>query len=181
MMGEKVVVTGENPGLLSGLVLAGANLPPKGNGDDGILTASEVTELDLTGVELAILSACETGLGKTAGGEGIFGLQRAFQLAGARTVVASSWKVPDLSTKELMVRFYGNLWEKKMGKLEALREAQLWVMKEGKAAGLDRGIDDESVVVKDTKKEPIKQEGSTKGEMLPPKYWAAWILSGAWN
>ena len=181
MMGEKVVVTGENPGLLSGLVLAGANLPPKGNGDDGILTASEVAELDLTGVELAILSACETGLGKTAGGEGIFGLQRAFQLSGARTVVASSWKVPDLSTKELMVRFYGNLWEKKMGKLEALREAQLWVMKEGKAAGLDRGIDDESVVVKETKKEPIKVEGSTKGEMLPPKYWAAWILSGAWN
>ena len=199
MMGEKVVVTGENPGLLSGLVLAGANLPPKGNGDDGILTASEanlppkgngddgiltaseVAELDLTGVELAILSACETGLGKTAGGEGIFGLQRAFQLAGARTVVASSWKVPDLSTKELMVRFYGNLWEKKMGKLEALREAQLWVMKEGKAAGLDRGIDDESVVVKETKKEPVKVVGSTKGEMLPPKYWAAWILSGAWN
>ena len=181
MMGEKVVVTGENPGLLSGLVLAGANLPPKGNGDDGILTASEVAELDLTGVELAILSACETGLGKTAGGEGIFGLQRAFQLAGARTVVASSWKVPDLSTKELMVRFYGNLWEKKMGKLESLREAQLWVMKEGKAAGLDRGIDDESVVVKETKKESVKVEGSTKGEMLPPKYWAAWILSGAWN
>jgi len=181
MMGEKVVVTGENPGLLSGLVLAGANLPPKENGDDGILTASEVAELDLTGVELAILSACETGLGKTAGGEGIFGLQRAFQLAGARTVVASSWKVPDLSTKELMVRFYGNLWEKKMGKLEALREAQLWVMKEGKAAGLDRGIDDESVVVKETKKEPLKVVGSTKGEMLPPKYWAAWILSGAWN
>ena len=181
MMGEKAVVTGENPGLLSGLVLAGANLPPKGNGDDGILTASEVAELDLTGVELAILSACETGLGKTAGGEGIFGLQRAFQLSGARTVVASSWKVPDLSTKELMVRFYGNLWEKKMGKLEALREAQLWVMKEGKAAGLDRGIDDESVVVKDTKKEPLKVVGSTKGEMLPPIYWAAWILSGAWN
>ena len=181
MMGEKVVVTGENPGLLSGLVLAGANLPPKENGDDGILTASEVAELDLTGVELAILSACETGLGKTAGGEGIFGLQRAFQLAGARTVVASSWKVPDLSTKELMVRFYGNLWENKMGKLEALREAQLWVMKEGKAAGLDRGIDDESVVVKDTKKEPLKVVGSTKGEMLPPIYWAAWILSGAWN
>ena len=179
MVGE--AATGENPGLLSGLVLAGVNLPPKGNGDDGILTASEVAELDLTGVELAILSACETGLGKTAGGEGIFGLQRAFQLAGARTVVASSWKVPDLSTKELMVRFYGNLWEKKMGKLEALREAQLWVMKEGKAAGLDRGIDDESVVVKDTKKEPVKVEGSTKGEMLPPKYWAAWILSGAWN
>lgn len=181
MMGEKAVVTGENPGLLSGLVLAGANLPPKGNGDDGILTASEVAELDLTGVELAILSACETGLGKTAGGEGIFGLQRAFQLAGARTVVASSWKVPDLSTKELMVRFYGNLWEKKMGKLEALREAQLWVMKEGKAAGLDRGIDDESVVVKETRKEAVKAEGSTKGETLPPKYWAAWILSGAWN
>jgi CHAT domain-containing protein/uncharacterized protein HemY len=180
MMGEKVVVTGENPGLLSGLVLAGANLPPKGNGDDGILTASEVAELDLTGVELAILSACETGLGKTAGGEGIFGLQRAFQLAGARTVVASSWKVPDLSTKELMVRFYGNLWEKKMGKLEALREAQLWVMKEGKAAGLDRGIDDESVMVKETKKDSVKVE-ATKGEMLPPKYWAAWILSGAWN
>ena len=173
IMGEKVVATGENPGLLSGLVLAGANLAPKRYGDDGILTASEVAELDLTGVELAILSACETGLGKTAGGEGLLGLQRAFQLAGARTVVASMWKVPDLATKELMTRYYENIWEKKMGKLEALREAQLWMLKEGKK----RGIDAETEDTKDAPKPAVVETGNR----MQPLYWGAWVLSGAWN
>ncbi|RLS85866.1 MAG: CHAT domain-containing protein, partial [Planctomycetota bacterium] len=99
----------DNPGLQSGLALAGANQPLQAGLDDGILTASEVAELDLTGVEQAVLSACETGLGKSLAGEGLLGLQRAFQLAGARTVVASMWKVPDLATKELMTRFWSEL------------------------------------------------------------------------
>src|SRR5262249_47032639 len=77
-----------HPGLLSGLVLAGANRPPEDGQDDGILTALEVAEMDLSSVRLATLSACETGLGETAGGEGLLGLQRAFQTAGARSVVA---------------------------------------------------------------------------------------------
>ena len=117
-------VSGYHPGVLSGIVLAGANRRPENGKDDGILTALEVGELDLGGVELATLSACETGLGKTAGGEGILGLQRAFQTAGARSVVASLWKVPDHATQVLMDRFYDNLWNKKLGKLDSLMEAQ---------------------------------------------------------
>ena len=123
-------VTGWHPGLLSGLVLAGANQPTEPDRDDGILTAIEVASLDLTNVDLAVLSACETGLGEVAGGEGILGLQRAFQTAGARSVVAGLWKVPDRATQMLMTRFYENLWDKKMSKLEALRQAQIWMLRE---------------------------------------------------
>jgi len=78
-------LTGLHPGLLSGLVLAGVNRPPgeDEDRDDGYLTASEVTLLDLSGVELAVLSACETGLGRPQSGEGLLGLRRAFHMAGA--------------------------------------------------------------------------------------------------
>ena len=117
-------MSGFHPGLLSGLVLAGANQPATAEREDGILTALEVSEMDLSRVQLATLSACETGLGETAGGEGMLGLQRAFQTAGAKTVIASLWKVPDRATQALMSRFHENLWQKKMSKLESLREAQ---------------------------------------------------------
>src|SRR5262249_46617334 len=105
-----------NPLLLSGVVLAGANR----RAEEGLLTAEEVGGLDLRGCRLAVLSACETGLGGTVGGEGVLGLQRAFHLAGARAVVSSLWQVPDRATQSLMERFYDNLWTKKMGRLEAL-------------------------------------------------------------
>jgi CHAT domain-containing protein/lipopolysaccharide biosynthesis regulator YciM len=121
-------VAGYHPGLLSGLVLAGANRPAPAGQDDGILTAVEVAVLDLGQVELAVLSACETGLGESAGGEGLLGLQRAFQVAGARSVVASLWQVDDRATRALMERFYDNLWNKKLSKLEGLRQAQLWML-----------------------------------------------------
>jgi CHAT domain-containing protein len=114
-----------NPLLLSGLVLAGANRAP----DRGTLSAQEASALDLRGAELVVLSACDTGLGKVAEGEGVLGLQRAFQMAGARTVVASLWKVNDAATSLLMEEFYANLWQKKLPKLEALRQAQLKVLK----------------------------------------------------
>jgi CHAT domain-containing protein/tetratricopeptide (TPR) repeat protein len=127
---------GHHPGLLSGLALAGANVPATADGDDGILTALEVAALDLSDVEVAVLSACETGLGEVAAGEGVMGLQRAFQVAGARTTVTSLWKVPDVATQLLMQRFYENLWDKGMGKLEALRQAQLWLMREGGQRGV---------------------------------------------
>ena len=115
-------VVGFHPGLLSGVALTGANRPPEPGQDDGILTATEVAELDLSGVELVALSACETGLGESAGGEGVLGLQRAFQEAGVGSVVASLWSVDDAATRAMMERFYQDLWQEGLGKLAALRE-----------------------------------------------------------
>ena len=151
---------GHHPGLLSGIVLAGANRPKED--DDGVLTALEVSELDLTRVELAVLSACETGLGEVAGGEGVLGLQRAFQIAGVRTTITSLWKVDDQATRKLMERFYDNYWKKNMGTLEALREAQLAMLRGDLARGLDLGQ------VPDNAR-------------LPPHFWAAFVLSGDWR
>lgn len=100
----------ENPLMLSGLFLAGANARPVDAGekivDDGILTAYEITELDFSGVDLVVLSACETGLGKVYNGEGVYGLRRAFQIAGARTVISSLWPVADAITASFMKNLY---------------------------------------------------------------------------
>ncbi|MBY0524867.1 MAG: tetratricopeptide repeat protein [Gemmataceae bacterium] len=134
-------VGGFHPGLLSGLVFAGANRPLALDGDDGVLTALEVAALDLSAVDLVTLSACETGLGQDAAGEGLLGLERAFQIAGARSVVASLWKVDDAATQQLMARFYENLWTHKMGRLEAMRQAQLSVLYDVKEGARVRGLD----------------------------------------
>jgi CHAT domain-containing protein len=115
--------------LRSGLALAGANTwlnagnPPE-EAEDGLLTAEDVTGLDLLATELVVLSACETGLGYVQLGEGVFGLRRAFVLAGAKTLVMSLWKVPDEQTRELMVNFYQRLLAGE-GRADALRHAQL--------------------------------------------------------
>ena len=121
-MARGAATGGMNPGLLSGLALAGANRAAQAadftdpDADDGILTAEEIGAMNLDGVQLVMLSACETGLGKAAGGEGLLGLQRAFQSAGTRTVVASLWSVPDEETRILMEEFYTNLWSRKLGR-----------------------------------------------------------------
>jgi CHAT domain-containing protein/tetratricopeptide (TPR) repeat protein len=104
---------GENPLLQSGLFLAGANLHgsdiKNDEAEDGIVTALEVSAMDLRGTDLVVLSACETGLGKVEQGEGVYGLRRAFQMAGAKTVVSSLWKIPDSETAKFMKDLYANM------------------------------------------------------------------------
>ncbi|MBQ1697515.1 MAG: CHAT domain-containing protein, partial [Bacteroidales bacterium] len=100
----------------SGLLFAGVNstLDPKRNKeipeglDDGVLTAKEISRLDFKGLDLVVLSACQTGLGAVTG-EGVFGLQRGFKKAGAQTIIMSLWKVFDESTQLLMTEFFKNL------------------------------------------------------------------------
>jgi tetratricopeptide (TPR) repeat protein/CHAT domain-containing protein len=113
----------ENPLLRSGLVLAGANLPRSGD-DDGILTALEASALNLRGTRLVVLSACETGLGAVHRGEGVYGLRRAFAMAGAETQVMSLWRVEDAATRDLMVAYYRRLLAGG-GRADALRQSQL--------------------------------------------------------
>lgn len=172
---EELSLVGYSPGLLSGLVLAGANDPPQlpadaadaaSIPDDGYLTADEIATLRLTGAQLVILSACDSGLGETAGGEGMLGIQRAFQVAGARTTISSLWKVSDEATRRIMEEFYRNyLGAKGMTPAQALRAAQLWALNHPDL--VPRGAD-----------APADEQGVTR---LPPQFWAAFTLSGDWR
>ncbi len=115
----------EGPLARSGLALAGANHAAEvTSGDDGILTALEVTTMDLYGTDLAVLSACETALGRIRDGEGVFGLRRAFVLAGTRNLVISLWRVSDRITRDLMQRFYRS-YEQGTPVAQALRDAEV--------------------------------------------------------
>jgi CHAT domain-containing protein len=113
----------ENPLLRSGLALAGANPRQSGN-EDGILTALEAAGLNLSGTKLLVLSACKTGLGDVQNGEGVYGLRRAFAIAGAESQLMSLWAVNDYKTNKLMVDYYQRL-KNNVGRSEALRQTQL--------------------------------------------------------
>jgi CHAT domain-containing protein len=179
-------------GALCGLALAGANQAPQTDRDDGILTAYEVSALDLRHVDLVVLSGCETALGDSAPGEGAMSLQRAFQIAGAGTTVASLWSVPDEKTKDLMHLFLTNMWQKKMPKLEALRAAQISILhgSNNLAAndfGSTRNLTNPAVNVgamKNVSAVNSSSEGKSataRPATLPPYYWAAFVLSGDWR
>ena len=110
---EETYVFSENPLLRSGLAMADANKYWSGNkpifsGEDGVLTAYEISHTYLGNTNLVVLSACQTGLGEIKGTEGVFGLQRAFKMAGVDYLLMSLWSVPDEQTKELMTEFYQN-------------------------------------------------------------------------
>lgn len=131
---KKDVAEVENdPMLRSGLILAGVtdyfNANEKPNSDDGVLTAYEAMNLHLDQTDLVVLSACETGLGKVQSGEGVYGLQRALKIAGARTILMSLWKVSDEATQKLMNVFYDE-WLKLGNKRAAFQKAQQQIRKE---------------------------------------------------
>jgi CHAT domain-containing protein len=148
-------VAGENPLVLSGLALSGANhRAAAGEGeDDGILTAEEIASLDLSGVEWAVLSACDTGIGDIRAGEGVFGLRRAFQVAGAGTLIMSLWSVDDEATRAWMRALYEARLEGHLDTAEAVRQASLAVLRARRGAG-----------------------ASTH-----PFYWAAFVAAGDWR
>ena len=125
LQGERNVI--ENPLLRSGLILAGVTIGQSA-GDDGVLTALEITGLNLVGTKLVVLSGSKTGLGDISVGEGIYGLRRAFVIAGAESQLISLWNVSDQATKDLMVAYYGRLI-KGEGRSEALRQIQLEMLK----------------------------------------------------
>lgn len=171
----------------SGLLMSGANNALMGiempeEIDNGILTAKEIAGLDLRGLDLVVLSACQTGLGEITG-DGVFGLQRGFKKAGAQSLLMSLWKVDDQATQMLMTQFYANLI-KGQSKYEALREAQRYV----------RDYEtEETVIVNEvtpSQKRRMERQGITweaqkeVRKIHPyahPKYWAAFILLDAVN
>ena len=171
----------------SGLLMSGANNALMGiempeEIDNGILTAKEIAGLDLRGLDLVVLSACQTGLGEITG-DGVFGLQRGFKKAGAQSLLISLWKVDDQATQMLMTQFYANLI-KGQSKYEALREAQRYV----------RDYEtEETVIVNEvtpSQKRRMERQGITweaqkeVRKIHPyahPKYWAAFILLDAVN
>jgi CHAT domain-containing protein len=113
----------ENPLLRSGIALAGFN-PRKSGSEDGVLTALEAAGLNLSGTELVVLSACETGLGDIVNGDGVYGLRRALAVAGTESQLISLWAVDDFGTKDLMVSYYKRLMAN-VERSKALRQTQL--------------------------------------------------------
>jgi CHAT domain-containing protein len=159
-----------SPLAYTSLVLAGANSAPA----DGYLSGEEVAALPLGGVRLAVLSACETGLGSQVNSEGVFGLQRAWHMAGSRDVVASLWRVDDAATTAVMAKFYHEMWAGNRPPLAALREAQLTVRSRPELIEALAGTRGPLELNKAVKVGPAGKP-ATKADV---RLWAAFGLSG---
>lgn len=169
----------------SGLLLAGANYALMGKKlpegvDDGILTAKEISQLDLRGLDLVVLSACQTGLGELLG-DGVFGLQRGFKKAGAKSLLMSLWKVDDEATHLLMTQFYKNLTSG-MSKYESLKQAQRYVKEYEMEVEVKSDTHPSvSAHAKEQAKQKLVKEKTMKKvrKYQDPYYWAAFILLDA--
>jgi CHAT domain-containing protein len=168
-----------SPLTLCGLVLAGANRAgPDAAPDCGILTAEGIVGLRLEKLELAVLSACESGLGPVdERGEGVFGLQRAFHVAGCRTVIASLWQVEDDATAALMGLFYRKLWLERKEPLQALREAQLYLYRHPQAVPALAKLRSADFAVTELPRVAPAAAGEA-GRRAPVRQWAAFTFSG---
>jgi CHAT domain-containing protein len=144
-----------NPFRLAGLALAGANRRAKAGPDeeDGILTAEEIASLDLAGLDWVVLSACDTGVGDVRSGDGVLGLRRAFEVAGASTLIMSLWAVEDQSAREWMRRLYEGRFRRNLETAEAVHAASLGVLKSLRA----------------------------EGHSTHPFYWAGFVAAGGWR
>jgi CHAT domain-containing protein len=175
----------ENPMMRSGIALAGANTwlsggtLPKTAGK-GLLFAQDIATLDLWENELSVLVACESGIGDLKLGEGIFGMRRAFAVAGCKTLVMSLWKVPEKASVLLMDRFFNNL-EAEIGRGEALQEAQKYIRTiticELKASELGLKVLDELVEVKALLPEDLNSKLDCQ-PLQHPYFWASWVCQG---
>ena len=162
----------------SGLLFAGAaNAWQKtGTGDDGILTAQEAAMLDLRGLDLCVLSACETGLGEITG-EGVFGLQRGFKKAGAKTLLVSLRKVDDNATRLLMTEFYRNYLSGK-SKAESLKAAQTH-LRNYEPQNNNNSRKESTIAERLSKTRKQATTGILEKPYANPAYWAYFILVDA--
>jgi CHAT domain-containing protein len=172
---ERVGLGLRNPLTFTGLVLAGANAGPKAGKEAGILSSEAIVELPLEGLRLAVLSACETGLGDLTEGEGVEGLARAFHLAGCPNVVASLWKVNDAATAALMNKFYHELWINDKSPAEALRLAQLTIYRHPDLIPTLAGARGRPLLEKAVR---LAETAPPAGKRADTKLWAAFVLSG---
>jgi CHAT domain-containing protein/tetratricopeptide (TPR) repeat protein len=164
---------GQNALLRSGLLLTGANKTLAGEKsedlEDGILTAYEAMNLNLDNTDLVVLSACETGLGEIKNGEGVYGLQRAFKVAGAKSIIMSLWKVSDQATQELMVSFYKN-W---------LGSEIVGTAKSGHSASGQQAVWPKAPTAGTTKRAAfLKAQKVLKVKYPDPYFWGAFVMVG---
>jgi CHAT domain-containing protein len=135
--------------------LAGANrrADARAGQENGIVTAEEIAALNLQGTEWAVLSACDTAAGEIKSGEGVFGLRRAFQIAGARTIIMSLWSVDDQATRLWMRALYEARFRKRFSTAESVRDASVRVLHDRRA----------------------------QGQSTHPFYWAGFVAAGDWR